>query len=313
MDHPVLGAVGEGVGDQIGQQLCDAVWVACDRAGQGDVRGDPALRPGRAQLLDDLLDDGVKFSSRLKLQRNASAQTPPREVEHIVDQPAHAAAALLHLVDDPGRPVVQRRGLQKMGPGLDRGQGIAQIMAQDGDELVPQNRGLVSVQQGGLAFRQLSGGVQVKGDQFGEQLEGRQGLGRGDDMRLRVDGAQGAEELAVGQDDRERDIALQAVGRRRLVVGVGGVVGDVVDHDRRPLPPDRVAQGGLERQFLAGLEAKVDLVAHRAGRPAAVGHAGDGGEAHARHAAHDAQDVGDRLDAGDQDDIGIDRRRSILM
>ena len=66
-------------------------------------------------------------------------------------------------------------------------------------------------------------------------------------------------------------------------------------------------------EFFSELIRGIDMVAHRAGRPAIVGHAGDGGEAHARHAAHDAQDVGDRLDAGDQDDIGIDGRRPILM
>ena len=55
-----------------------------------------------------------------------------------------------------------------------------------------------------------------------------------DARRTRIDRAQRAEERAVGQNDRHRDIALEPVSCRRVMAAIDGVLGDIVDDNRLP-------------------------------------------------------------------------------
>ena len=67
-----------------------------------------------------------------------AAETPARQVHHIVDDLGHAADAVLHHRDDGRRLLVQRRLLQQPRAGIDRGERIAQIVTQHRDEMLAQ-------------------------------------------------------------------------------------------------------------------------------------------------------------------------------
>ena len=73
--------------------------------------------------------------------------------------------------------------------------------------------------------------------------------------------------------------------------------------DRLAAGADLVADGGLDLQLAAGLQAEIDLVAHLAGDPAVLGDPRHGGEAHAGGAAHDLEDGRHRIDAPDRGDV----------
>ena len=70
------------------------------------------------------------------------------------------------------------------------------------------------------------------------------------------------------------------------------ILGDVIDDDGLPARADLVADGGLDLELAARLEAERDVVADAAGNPAVLGDTRDRGEPHAGHAAHDIQDGG---------------------
>jgi hypothetical protein len=97
-------------------------------------------------FLNDLFDRSAQLHARLQVHRQAPAQPAAGEIQNIVDQPAHAMAADLHLFDDLPRLVAQFGPFQHFRPRMDGGQRIAQVMAQDGDELVAQLGGLACVQ-----------------------------------------------------------------------------------------------------------------------------------------------------------------------
>ena len=73
-----------------------------------------------------------------------------------------------------------------------------------------------------------------------------------------------------------------------------------------PRCADLVADGGLDLELAAGLQAEVDLVAHRAGDPAVLGDARDRGKAHAGGAADDVEDGRNRVDAADRVDVVLE-------
>ena len=87
--------------------------------------------------------------------------------------------------------------------------------------------------------------------------------------------------LAVGAEDRDRDIALEAVLLRHGMGGKMRMHAGVTEYHRLMVLADLVAEGRFEHQFAAGFHAEIDLVVHRAGRPVAVGDACDDREPHA--------------------------------
>src|SRR5918995_5346988 len=100
----------------------------------------------------------------------------------------------------------------------------------------------------------------MKADQLGEQLEHADRLGIVQMRRTRVDGAEGAEEGAVRQDDRHREIALEAIERRGVMAAEGFVLGHVVDDDGLPGLADLVADRSLDLQLAAGLKSELNIV-----------------------------------------------------
>ena len=162
-----------------------------------------------------------------------------------------------------------------------------------------------------LLVRKLRMHVQMKDDQFGEQLEHAQHRGIVQRIGPGIDGAEGAEEGAIGHDDRHRNIALKAVHRRRGMAVKGAVLGDMIDHHQLAAGTDLVADGGLDLQFAAGLEAEGDIVLHRAAHPAIVGDPGDGGKAHAGGAADHFQNRVHCRNRGDGVQFGLEIVRCI--
>ncbi len=104
---------------------------------------------------------------------------------------------------------------------------------------------LIGVEQGGFAAIQAILVVQMRADQLGEQFERRLGLAIVDVGRLGVDRAQGAEEGAAVLD-RHRDVALQAVGPRSVMVAIGLVPRHIAEHDRSSVAANLVAKRGFE-------------------------------------------------------------------
>ena len=124
--------------------------------------------------------------------------------------------------------------------------------------------------------------------------------------RLGIDRAKRAEEAAVRTDDRRRDVALEAVERRGGVATERLVLGHVVDDHRLPARPYLVADGRLDLELAARLEAERDVVLDRAGDPAILGDPRHGGEAHARGAAHHVEDRRHHVEATDGGDVPLD-------
>jgi hypothetical protein len=80
------------------------------------------------------------------------------------------------------------------------------------------------------------------------------------------------------------------------------ILGDMVDDHGLVRLPGLVADRGLDLQFAAGLQAEIDIVAHRAANPTLVGDAGDRSEPHPGGTAHDFQNARhgvDTLHGGD--------------
>src|SRR6202000_829099 len=101
--------------------------------------------------------------------------------------------------------------------------------------------------------------------QIGKQLEHADHRRRVQRVGPRIDRAQRSEKRAVGENDRKGNIALQAVGRRRVVVPVKRILGDMIDDDRLTVPPYLVAYRGLDLQLTTRLQAEGNIVADRAG------------------------------------------------
>jgi hypothetical protein len=80
---------------------------------------------------------------------------------------------------------------------------------------------------------------------------------------------------------------------------VGLVLCHMVDDDLCPSLPDLMADGGLKLQLAPGPEAELNVIPHRTGDPAVLGHPGNGRKAHPGGAADNLQDGRHGLDAVD--------------
>ena len=120
---------------------------------------------------------------------------------------------------------------------------------------------------------------------------------------LRIDRAQRAEEPAVGQADRCRDVALEAVELRRRVPAEGLVFGHVVDGHELAAVADLIADRRRHLQFPAGQQSELDVVLDGARDPSILGHAGHGREAHPGHLADHVQDGRNDIETRDDGEV----------
>ena len=256
-----------------------------------------------AQLLGDALQDRAEIGLRPPVEGDAAAQAAAREVEQVVDQPVHALAADADDLREALGLVRQRHAQHHLG-GADGGvQRRAQVVADDGDELLAQFGRLLLVEQQLLAAQELFLVLQLQCDEPGEALEGRERAGTGQLHRPGIERTQGAEDPAVAFHYRYRDIAFEAVELRAVVLAPLGMRAHLVDDDGDAGALHLVADGGLDGQLGTRRHAETDLVAYGAGGPAVGRDAGDRGKAEAGGLADDAQDVGQRGDAVHRRDL----------
>ena len=261
-DRSIGFAVGTRIGQQVGQQLRHALAVADHRHRDGEVRLDIRTCPGQAHFLHDLLQFLGQRLVGIQRHGNAPAQPPAREIQHIVDQVDHASHALLDARRVAPGAFAQRLHLQQFGGHADGLQGIAQVVAQHGDELVAQfcrHTGIVQVRFGPFgAFLHF----QLRADQLAEQVQCLDHLLVLEHGRVRIDRAQGAEQGAVSAEDRYRNVALEAVQLGRGVVAEPGMDAGVAEDHRLVAMADLIADG-FQYQFAAGA-SEVPLFVHGA-------------------------------------------------
>ncbi len=155
--------------------------------------------------------------------------------------------------------------------------------------------------------------VELRADELGEQLQRLMQHGIVELGRLRVDGAERAEERIVGAEDRDRDIALEAVHPGRRVLAEAVVRAGAAEDDGASVLPDLVADRRDELEFVPGLEREGDLVAYGARRPGGVGHAGDGGETHPGETRHGVEDGRHDGHAADRVDVLLFRAHRRML
>jgi hypothetical protein len=262
--------VSERVAQEIGEQLCEP-WMV-DPYGMSDVELGlyPTIGPDAPHLFDHLLQCRLERGI-CQPKSYASAETSAREIHDVVHDVRHPVDALQHQGDHGPGPVVERRLCEHASAGRHRSQGVAQVVSEHGDELLPDAGDFLFLTQVFFGLDQQLSGIQVTGDQLREQSKHSHGLLVVDQSWLGVDRAQGAEERAVLMNDRNGDIALEAVLERRVVVAIR-TAGDVVDRDGIVRGPYLMADRGFEDEFTAFLEAEVDRVEDLARHPSVFGH-----------------------------------------
>ena len=150
----VRGPMGEGIADQIREQLSDPRAVAVDAFRQFEAGLDHALGRGRPQFVDDLLEDRLQRPG-VTAQRDAASQPPAREIQDVVDEVRHAGdGGIDHVEDAEVLVLLQRAGaLQDPRAGADRCKRVAEVVTEHGDELLAQFRGLPLRRQTFLKLR----------------------------------------------------------------------------------------------------------------------------------------------------------------
>ena len=112
-------------------------WSQSTGSAKVELIFDHAVRIRDLKFVDHLSHRGHKIATALDLKVQATAQTTARKVEHVVDQVLHSMRASKHQLDDR-RCVRAGVALHAAETGFDAGKGIAQVMAEHGDKLLPQ-------------------------------------------------------------------------------------------------------------------------------------------------------------------------------
>ncbi len=242
-DHLALGAVFDGVLDQVLEQLDQLVALTPHRH-PAQIALEPQLELGlagqRLHQIDDVahglahIDDLVGRQMRLHLD--------PAERQQIVDQPRHAAGLLGHDVEKAflGFGVLAGGPLQGLDEADQRGERGAQLVARIGDEVLAHP-------VGALLLGEIAHARQHQPGRVGRASGGREGRQGGvdppfdrhslqiahSDRRLGLaDVADGVEEIGVA--DHHRDVA--AAAQSPILARRPGIVGD-----------DRAARGKQDR------------------------------------------------------------------
>ncbi|MNS45951.1 hypothetical protein D3C72_784320 [compost metagenome] len=261
------------------------------------------LGMGCLYLGEGQLQGVLQVVHQLALHRNPATQTSSGKVEDVFDQHAHAHRAVANRRNQVERTLVFGFAFQQVGAHAHRAQWCAQVVAENGDELLAQAPEFIGVVQLDLGRFQMALRVQVHGDQLSEQGQCF-GDGRFVDIgRDRVDGAQRAEEVAIGFDDGNGDVAFQPIGFRRVVQRKDRVRAGVPEDHRLLMLADLVADGRFKYQFATGFEPEINGVIDSACHPVAFGDPCDRSEPHAREVFDHAQDDWHRVNAADRVNI----------
>lgn len=132
---------------------------------------------------------------------------------------------------------------------------------------------------------------------MGEQIEHAPDLGGVNAEGFVINCAERAEETAVRQVDRDRDVARETVELGRVVIAVVDIGADVINGDGRATQMNLVAERSLNADLLPRLKAIFHMIQNTAGHPAFGGHSCHSGKAHARDAENHIENGGDNRDA----------------
>ena len=223
LDLPVAVAVRQRIAEQVGQHLADAAVIGLHGRLQlvAPHDGPPGMRG--AHLRQHLLQLRQQRGLIAQRHREATAEPATREVEQVLDQLLHAHGAAAHPQQVFAEVAAHRRRveigvLEHVHAKAQRMQGSAQVVPQHGDELLAQARDLVRGQKLAATVRNSLLGLEVRRHQLRVQLQAAQQGGIVQLGRLRVDCAQRAEERTVRAEDRDRDVALEAIHLRGWMV-----------------------------------------------------------------------------------------------
>ena len=113
-----------------------------------------------------------------RVEREAAAQAAAREIQHVVDQLGHARDAVLHQRDDASSPS-RSSGVfcSSLAPASIEASGLRRSCPSTAMNCSRSSAVCALVQQARLARRQPLVGIEMKGDQLGEQLEHADRLG----------------------------------------------------------------------------------------------------------------------------------------
>ena len=142
----ILRPVGNCVGEEVGEQLGQAAMIGLDVPIHVDLNLNGPLGIARLYLRNDLRERRSQGAIR-RVKRDPATQPAAGEIEDIVDQTAHSEDAAAHEADDLVRLVRLWLPHQDIDAAVDRREGVAQIVAQDGDELLAQLSRLVLFEQ----------------------------------------------------------------------------------------------------------------------------------------------------------------------
>jgi len=182
-------------------------------------------------------------------------------------------------------------------------------VAEHRQELLLQFGRCAGIEQARLGGRNPPRRIEMRADQIGEQAEHAHDAGHLEPGGLRIERTQRSEETAVGKKDRHRNVGLETVHRRRVMMGVALILRNVIDDHGLARLVHLVADRGLDLQFVAGRKAEPDLVVGGKADPAIAGHARDGRETKARDFGDDGQN---RRNGGDRRD-GVDISLEVVL
>ncbi len=164
-------AVLDGVGEQVREQLLDALRVAADGARDRDVCRDLAARVGRLNLGDDVAQTLAEIGDVRGVELDAAAQPATCEVHQVVDQRADAPGAAANALEHAPILVLRGAAQQDLRAGRDGGERVPDVVAQDRDELLAQLRGLALIVELYAVVLVALFRLELERDEFGEQAE----------------------------------------------------------------------------------------------------------------------------------------------
>ena len=176
-------------------------------------------------------------------------------------------------------------------------------MTKNRDELLTQFGRSTFAGQGRFALHEPINRIEMGRYQFCEQFERPNCLQIIHLRRARVDGAKGAEERSVSQNDRNRNITLKAVLGRCVVSTENFVFGNMIDSDGLMALSNFVTDRRFNDKLIARLKAKLDFVPNRAAYPPAIRHSCDGSKAHSSGTANYLENARHGIDALDSVDV----------
>jgi len=139
LDRGRLVAVRDRIPQKVRKHLRDASVIRVDGSVQLNGGVDLSVRVTGTDFGDDLLKRRLQELD-VPADADAGSKAPAGKVEHVVDQSAHTGNAGAHELDDFDGFFRLWLSTKDIGGAIDRCQWIAQIVAEDGDELISKAR-----------------------------------------------------------------------------------------------------------------------------------------------------------------------------